>query len=135
MTQSGGLFRDILLVCAGASLGACLRWLASSMLNGLCPQLPAGTLLVNLAGGYIIGLTLGLAALIPSFPAELRLLVVTGFLGSLTTFSSFSAEVVLLSQAKQNFAALRLIFLHLAGSLGLTALGLWSGTLLARIFR
>ena len=79
-----------LAVGMGAALGAWLRWGLGHALNALWPQLPPGTLVANLVGGYLVGLALGWFALDPSWSPEMRLLVVTGFLGALTTFSAFS---------------------------------------------
>ena len=107
----------------GAALGAWLRWALALAFNALWPQLPPGTLLANLVGGYLIGLALGWFALDPQLSVELRLLVVTGFLGGLTTFSAFSAEAVgLLARQQYGWAAAH-IGLHVGGSLLATALG------------
>jgi CrcB protein len=115
---------SIAAVSAGASLGALLRWLLSVRLNPLLPALPLGTLTANLVGGYGVGLALGWLAAHPELPPQVRLFVVTGLLGGLTTFSTFSAEVVThLEQGRLGWALL-LAGTHLAGSLVLTALGL-----------
>ena len=87
------------------------------------PQLPLGTLAANVIGGYLIGLSLAWFALTDGLPPEARLLVITGFLGGLTTFSTFSAEAVGLLERQQYGWAATHIGLHLAGSLGATALG------------
>lgn len=108
----------------GAALGAWLRYALGLWLNPLLASLPLGTLAANLLGAYAIGLALGVFAQIPALPAELRLFVITGFLGALTTFSTFSAEVVtLLGRQAWGWAALTAGG-HLLGSLALTALGL-----------
>lgn len=115
----GGLFA----VGGGAALGAWSRWALGLWLNALLPQLPLGTLAANLVGGYLIGLALAWFALAEGVPPELRLLVVTGFLGGLTTFSTFSAEAVgLLARQQFGWAAAHIV-LHLGGSLLATALG------------
>jgi fluoride exporter len=111
-------------VASGAALGALLRWGLSAALNHLWPHLPAGTLLTNLVGGYGIGLALGLLALRPDVPPEVRLFVITGFLGGLTTFSTFSAEVVTALQAGRVGWAMATAAAHLVGSVALTLLGL-----------
>jgi fluoride exporter len=112
-----------LAVGIGAALGAWARWGLGLWLNALLPQLPLGTLAANVVGGYLIGLSLAWFALAEGLPPEMRLLVITGFLGGLTTFSTFSAEAVgLLSRQQYAWAATH-IGLHLAGSLGATALG------------
>jgi CrcB protein len=115
---------SIAAVSAGASLGALLRWLLSARWNPLLPALPLGTLAANLVGGYGVGLALGWLAQHPEMPPQVRLFVVTGLLGGLTTFSTFSAEVVAhLEQGRLGWALL-VAGAHLAGSLVLTALGL-----------
>ncbi|MDR1777388.1 MAG: fluoride efflux transporter CrcB [Desulfovibrio sp.] len=124
------MIRSTLCICAGACLGAVLRWLAGRALNPLIPVLPLGTLAVNLFGGYLIGFALGIFAHFPGISELWRLFVITGFLGALTTFSTFSAEVVLLLQEGRIFPGLLLIFLHLVGSLGMTLLGAGSSALL-----
>lgn len=115
---------SILSVAVGAALGALLRWVLSVQLNPLLPALPLGTLVSNLVGGYVIGVVLGWLGLHPELPLQVRLFVVTGFLGGLTTFSTFSAEVVTHLMEGRLGWALVLAFIHLAGSLLLTALGL-----------
>ena len=83
-----------LAVALGATAGAWLRWLLSLWLNRHADMLPWGTFAANMLGGYLVGLILGLVAANPEWPQFWRLLLVTGFLGALTTFSTFSAEVV-----------------------------------------
>lgn len=118
------MVRNILYIASGASVGAVLRWFLGLAFNGLVPLLPMGTLLANLAGGYLIGVMLGVVALFPQFPDAARLFIITGFLGALTTFSTFSGEVVLLIQTRHIFAATVLAGTHLFGSLALTACGI-----------
>jgi CrcB protein len=113
----------IVAISAGASLGAVLRWLLATRLNHLLPQFPLGTLAANLVGGYCIGLVLAWLAQRPDLPPQLRLFLVTGLLGGLTTFSTFSAEVVESLQAGRLPWALAIAGAHLLGSLLLTALG------------
>ena len=124
------MLRSILCICVGASAGAVLRWLIGRALNSFVPMLPLGTLAANLAGGWLIGFALSVFAHFPNLSGEWRLLVITGFLGSLTTFSTFSAEVVALFQEGRFSPGLLLIFLHLAGSLGMTLLGIGAGNVL-----
>lgn len=120
----------ILSISAGAALGAVLRWLLSVALNLLFPALPPGTLLANLLGAYLIGVALAVFAANPQLAPEWRLFVVTGFLGGLTTFSTFSAEsVALLQQGRWGWSLVHMAS-HLAGSLLMTALGLASVQLL-----
>jgi CrcB protein len=100
------------------------------MLNTLFPFLPLGTLVANLVGGYLMGISMGLVALGGLLSPELRLLVTTGFLGGLTTFSTFSAEsVTLFSRGEYGWASLHLLG-HVLGSLLMTALGLLTVQLL-----
>lgn len=108
----------------GAALGAWLRWLFGLWLNASFPTVPPGTLVANLVGGYLIGLAMGYFAGHPGLSAEARLFVFTGFLGGLTTFSTFSAEVVTLLGRAQWGWALMASGAHLCGSLLMTGLGL-----------
>ena len=85
---------SIVSISLGAALGALLRWLLALRFNALFPALPLGTLAANLLGGYLIGIAVGVFATWPDLPPQARLFVITGFLGGLTTFSTFSAEVV-----------------------------------------
>ncbi|HDR9497150.1 fluoride efflux transporter CrcB [Burkholderia cepacia] len=117
---------SIVSIFIGAGLGALLRWLLSLGLNAVFPTIPLGTLAANLLGGYLIGFAVALFAAKASLPPEWRLFVITGFMGGLTTFSTFSAEVVaLLSQDRPGWAMIE-IAVHLAGSLSMTALGMWT---------
>ena len=114
----------------GASIGAWFRWLLSLGLNAVFPLLPLGTLIANMIGGYLMGLVMGIIALGGMLSPELRLLVITGFLGGLTTFSTFSAESVsLISRGDYGWASLHLLS-HLLGSLLMTGLGLLTVQLL-----
>ena len=114
----------IAAVGVGAAIGAWLRWALGSMLNPVFPTLPLGTLAANVVGGYLIGLAVAFFAENASVPAEVRLLIITGFLGGLTTFSTFSAEAVtLLARAQYAWGAV-LIVSHLAGSIVMTLLGI-----------
>lgn len=113
----------LLAVGGGAALGAWSRWALGLWLNALVPQLPLGTLAANLIGGYLVGLALAWFALVEGVPPEMRLFVVTGFLGGLTTFSTFSAEAFGLLARQQFGMAATHIALHLGGSLLATALG------------
>lgn len=114
---------SLLAVGFGAALGAWMRWGLGLWLNAMLPQLPLGTLVANLVGGYLIGLALAWFALTEGVPPEARLLIITGFLGGLTTFSTFSAEAVGMLARQQYAWAATHIGLHLVGSLLATALG------------
>jgi len=120
----------IVAIGIGAALGAWLRWVLGNQLNALWPALPAGTLAANLVGGYLIGVAMALLATQPTLPPEWRLFVVTGFLGGLTTFSTFSAEVVQQLLDGRPGWALATVAVHVAGSLALTLLGIGTVTLL-----
>lgn len=111
-------------IALGASFGAILRWGAGVLWNGLFPLIPLGTLAVNVLGGYLIGLSLSFFAQHPSLSAAWRLLIVTGFLGGLTTFSTFSAEVVALLRNEEYLWGMAVIALHVGGSLAATFLGI-----------
>lgn len=112
-----------LAVGLGAACGAWLRWGFSIWLNAYHHALPYGTLIVNLAGGFLIGIAVGFFEKYPALSIEWRLLVITGFLGGLTTFSSFSAESMLLLQRGQFGWALAHASLHLFGSIALCIAG------------
>ncbi|UCG97689.1 MAG: fluoride efflux transporter CrcB [Burkholderiales bacterium] len=111
-------------ICAGASFGALLRWLLGTWLNHLWPSVPLGTLAANVVGGYLIGLAFAYFAGQPTLSPEWRLLIITGFLGGLTTFSTFSVEVVTAAQRGDLASALAIVLLHLLGSLAFTVLGI-----------
>lgn len=115
-----------LAVGFGAALGAWARWLLGLALNPLLVMLPLGTLAANLIGGYLVGVAVGVFHLNSGLPPALKLFAITGFLGGLTTFSTFSAEVVERLLAQQFGWALGLAGVHLAGSLLMTYLGLLS---------
>lgn len=108
----------------GAAIGAWLRWGLGSVLNPMFPTLPLGTLAANLIGGYLVGLAVAFFADNAAIPAEWRLFVITGLLGGLTTFSTFSAEAVTLLVRTQYAWAAGLILSHLAGSIVMTLLGI-----------
>ncbi|HNU11266.1 MAG TPA: fluoride efflux transporter CrcB [Rubrivivax sp.] len=122
----------VLAIGLGAALGAVLRWLLGLWLNGLLPSVPPGTLAANLIGGYLVGLAIVFFMQHANLPPTWRLFVITGFLGGLTTFSTFSAEVLRLLLDGRHATALLAIAAHLFGSL----LAAWAGMLTAtRIWR
>jgi CrcB protein len=127
------MVHSILAISIGASAGAVLRWLLGLSLNSLFPTLPPGTLAANMSGGYLIGLAIALFAGHPGLAPEWRLLIITGFLGGLTTFSTFSAEVTALLQQGRLFWAGLAISAHVLGSLIMTMLGIATVTLMQRI--
>lgn len=116
----------LIAVGAGAALGAWLRWGFGLWLNPLFPVLPLGTLAANLLGGYLMGLAMVLFTEHSGLPPEARLLIATGFLGGLTTFSTFSAETVTLLLRAQYAWVAGIVSLHVAGSLAMTMLGIWT---------
>ena len=105
-------------VGVGAALGAWLRWGLTIFLGQMHAHIQLGTLVANLVGGYLIGLALGLFDTMPALSPAWRLFVITGFLGGLTTFSSFSGEAMVLLQRGQYGWALAHTALHLLGSIG-----------------
>jgi CrcB protein len=108
----------------GAALGAWLRWMLALAFNASVPNLPLGTLAANLAGGYLIGLAVAWLESAAGLAPEVRLFLVTGFLGGLTTFSTFSGEAVaLLLEARYGWAAAHMGS-HVAGSIVFTVLGI-----------
>ena len=112
-----------LAVGAGAALGAWLRWWLGVLLNPVFPTLPLGTLSANMLGGLLMGLAMGYLSHYESLPVEVRLLIMTGFLGGLTTFSTFSAETVTLLVREQFGWAAVLILAHLQGAILMTLAG------------
>ncbi|MCB1939947.1 MAG: fluoride efflux transporter CrcB [Rhodocyclaceae bacterium] len=115
-----------LAVGVGAALGAWIRWWLGVRLNPVFTHLPLGTLAANLLGGYLVGVAVAYFAHQTALPPEVRWFVVTGFLGALTTFSTFSAEVVtMIGAAQYGWAALS-ASAHLFGSLLMTAAGIAS---------
>lgn len=113
----GASVLSLAAIALGATLGAWLRWGLSVWLNARAESLPLGTLAANLIGGYLIGVSVGFFQSLPDLPPEWRLVMVTGFLGALTTFSSFSAESMLLLQRGAYAWALLHTSAHLLGSL------------------
>jgi len=118
-----GMWKSVLAVSLGAALGALLRWQFSERWNGILPAMPLGTLAANLLGGYLAGVAIGYFAATPAIPPEWRLLILTGFCGGLTTFSTFSIEVMALLQAGRIGWAGGLIATHVAASVVAAWLG------------
>ncbi len=127
------MLNSLLAISFGAAAGAILRWLLGLSLNSLFPTIPLGTLTANLIGGYLIGVAVALFAGHPGLAPEWRLLIITGFLGGLTTFSTFSAEVTSLLQEGRLLLAGMAISAHVIGSLIMTILGIASVALCKRI--
>jgi CrcB protein len=119
----------VIAICLGACVGALSRWQLGLWLNPSTASaglLPWGTLAANLIGGYLVGVCVGVFQQLPELDPVWRLALVTGFLGALTTFSSFSAEVVAMLMQSRYALALGTAALHLMGSLALTVAGIWS---------
>ncbi len=127
------MLASIFAISAGASAGAVTRWLLGVSLNAMFPAIPPGTLLANLIGGYLVGVAMAVFAEFPGLAPEWRLLVFTGFLGGLTTFSTFSAEVASLIQQGRLLWATAAVGSHVVGSLALTVLGLATVRALGRL--
>jgi CrcB protein len=128
------MMAQVLAICLGACAGALARWQLGLWLNPAATAagttLPLGTLAANLIGGYLIGVCVAVFQALPQLDPVWRLALVTGFLGALTTFSSFSAEVVAMLGQQRYALALGTAAVHLLGSLLLTIAGLRSATYL-----
>ena len=122
----------LLAVGLGAIVGAWLRWWLGIVLNPVFPTLPLGTLTANLLGGLLMGIAMGLIAQFDALPPAARLMFMTGFLGALTTFSTFSAEATTLILREQYGWLAIDISVHVIGSIGATLLGIQFVRLLAR---
>ncbi|OVZ91845.1 fluoride efflux transporter CrcB [Yersinia alsatica] len=116
------MFNTLLAVFIGGGVGSVARWLVSMKLNSLSSNIPVGTLIVNLVGAFIIGLALALFTRMTHIDPVWKLLITTGFCGGLTTFSTFSVEVVYLIQDGKLAWAAGTVLLNLAGSLAMTML-------------
>ncbi len=118
------MWKPILAIAAGSVLGGLLRWGLGLRLNSLLPSVPPGTLAANLIAGYVVGVAVAFFAQAPNLSPEWRLLIITGFCGGLSTFSTFSAEVVALLQRGDYAWAAGAIAVHVAGSVAMTLLGI-----------
>jgi fluoride exporter len=121
---------SVVAVGGGAALGAWIRWVLGMLLNPVFPTIPLGTVAANLVGGFLMGIAMALLSHFEAMPAELRLLMTTGFLGGLTTFSTFSAETATLLSRGQHEWAAAIVLLHVGGSVIAT----FGGILLADAF-
>jgi CrcB protein len=118
------MWKQIVAISLGGSLGCLLRWWLGMSFNALFPTLPPGTLTANLVGGYIIGLAVACFSTYTTLAPEWRLFVMTGFCGGLTTFSTFSAEITILLQQGRVLWALGAAAVHLVGSILMTFAGI-----------
>jgi fluoride exporter len=116
--------KSIIAISGGATLGALLRWWLGSTLDSHFPTIPPGTLAANLIGGYVVGVAVAFFATFTALAPEWRLFVITGFCGGLTTFSTFSAEIVTLLQQGRPGWACAAAAVHLAGSVLMTLAGI-----------
>lgn len=117
-------------ICVGASFGALLRWWLGTIFNHVFPPIPLGTLAANIIGGFLIGIFMAATRHHLFLPEAARLAVVTGFLGGLTTFSTFSAETVTLLSHQEYLMAAAIIIGHVAGSIMATIFGIYTVKLL-----
>jgi CrcB protein len=124
----------LLATGCGAFLGACLRFGFGLWLNPVFPTIPLGTLAANLLGGLLMGLTLGAFMQFQALSPDARVFITTGFLGGLTTFSTFSAEAVTLLFRREYLWTIAIIGLHLIGTLGMTVLGFFLVRGVARVW-
>jgi CrcB protein len=118
------MWKSVAAICIGASFGALLRWWFGAQLNNLFPAVPPGTLAANLIGGYISGIAIAFFASYTAIAPEWRLLVITGFCGGLTTFSTFSAEIVTLLQQGRSLWAFGAAASHLCDAVVMTLAGI-----------
>ncbi|MEY4264025.1 MAG: hypothetical protein RL373_593 [Pseudomonadota bacterium] len=126
-SKGGGvMWQSIAAISLGASLGAVLRWTFGILLNPMYSAIPLGTVCANLLGGYLIGLALAVFEQHAEIAPEWRLLIITGFLGGLTTFSTFSAEVTKMLHDGSFAVAFGTILIHVVGSIMLTILGIYT---------
>jgi CrcB protein len=124
------MWQPVLAISVGAAVGSLLRWQLGTKLNSFFPAIPPGTLAANIVGGYIVGLAVAYFAQASDIAPEWRLLIITGFCGGLTTFSTFSAEVMSLLQEGRLLLAMGAIGIHVGGSLVATLAGLATWQLL-----
>src|SRR5580700_782071 len=118
------MWKSIVVICLGASFGALLRWWFGTRLNAIFPAIPLGTFAANMLGGYVVGAAIAFLPASAALAPEWRLLIVTGFCGGLTTFSTFSAEVATSIQAGQALWSCAEIMAHVGGSLLMTFAGM-----------
>ncbi|MCR4332863.1 MAG: fluoride efflux transporter CrcB [Sulfuricaulis sp.] len=117
-------FSGFIVIGGGAAVGAWVRWWLGLLLNPIFPTLPLGTLAANLVGGWLMGLAMGFLIHFEALPPEMRLFVTTGFLGGLTTFSTFSAETATLISHEQYGWTAAIVAAHVVGSVLMTLVGI-----------
>ena len=128
------MFQSLILVSTGAAIGASLRWGLGLWLNSLFSTLAFGTLVANFIGWFLMGILVSAFWLFPQFSPEWRLFLVTGFLGALTTFSSFSGEVIELFFKEEWVNGLFVLVSHLVGCLIFTVLGIYFFRFISLLF-
>ena len=134
MPATPSVFFSVAAISIGAALGALLRWMLGLRLNALLPAVPLGTLAANLIGGYLIGIAIAFFGAHNNLSPEWRLFIITGFLGGLTTFSTFSAEVTSHLQDGRIGWACAHIAVHVIGSVAMTLAGIVTYTTLQKLF-
>ena len=127
------MIKTIIAIATGAALGAISRWLLGVAFNPMFSTFFAGVLFANLLGGFLVGVALYFISVYPDFSELWKLFLITGLLGSLTTFSSFSAEILTLIKENKIANAFFVIFIHLIGSISMTALGFYSEIFIKKI--
>lgn len=125
---------SVCVISLGAALGALLRWYFATRFNAAFPQLPPGTLAANILGAYLIGIAMAVFLAVPALSPFWRLLIVTGFLGGLTTFSTFSAEVVTALLGGRSLWAFSTVAVHVIGSLVMTLFGVATVKVIRSLF-
>jgi len=120
------MLNSILAISLGASLGAIMRWVLGLVLDSMSVAIAMGTLAANLIGGFLIGVAMAFFSAHTELSPQWRLLIITGFLGGLTTFSSFSAELTSMIQEGRLSIALITVMLHVVGSILMTFLGIYT---------
>jgi len=134
MPATPSMLFSVFAISIGAALGALLRWVLGLRLNALLPAVPLGTLAANLIGGYLIGIAIAFFGANNNLSPEWRLFIITGFLGGLTTFSTFSAEVTSHLQDGRIGWACAHIAIHVIGSVAMTLAGIVTFTTLQKLF-
>jgi fluoride exporter len=127
------MYLSILAVAIGGALGSLFRWFLGLRLNAIVPELPLGTLASNVIAGYVIGIAVAFFGRRPDIPVEWRLFVITGLMGGLSTFSTFSAEVVANLQSGKLVWAVGEVVIHVSTSLLMTILGIATVTGFTRL--
>ena len=120
------MLNSILAISLGASLGAIMRWVLGLVLDSMSVAIAMGTLVANLIGGFLIGVAMAFFSAHTELSPQWRLLIITGFLGGLTTFSSFSAELTSMIHEGRLSIALITVMLHVVGSILMTFLGIYT---------